>query len=206
MRPTILSAALYAEDSVVISAAHALFKQHSAAELPADVRALILQNEVVNYGSAELFDQLLADYRQTSYKQDLCFALTKTKDTNLISKLIDRFEDSTTIKPQDLRAWYRGLLANPAGQQAAWDWFRDEWSWLDATVGGDMEFATFITVTSAVFHTPERLAEFKDFFEPKVNTPGLTREIQMDVKVVETKTALVQAEAQAVNEAVAKVE
>lgn len=209
MRPTILSAALYAEDSVVISAAHALFKQHSAAELPADVRALILQNEVVNYGSAELFDQLLADYRQTSdpsYKQDLCFALTKAKDTNLISKLIDRFEDSTTIKPQDLRAWYRGLLANPAGQQAAWDWIRDEWSWLDATVGGDMEFATFITVTSAVFHTPERLAEFKDFFEPKVNTPGLTREIQMDVKVVETKTALVQAEAQAVNEAVAKVE
>lgn len=209
MRPTILSAALYAEDSVVISAAHALFKQHSAAELPADVRALILQNEVVNYVSAELFDQLLADYRQTSdpsYKQDLCFALTKAKDTNLISKLIDRFEDSTTIKPQDLRAWYRGLLANPAGQQAAWDWIRDEWSWLDATVGGDMEFATFITVTSAVFHTPERLAEFKDFFEPKVNTPGLTREIQMDVKVVETKTALVQAEAQAVNEAVAKVE
>ncbi|MBM6754255.1 M1 family metallopeptidase [Lactobacillus alvi] len=208
MRPTILSAALYAEDSAAIAAAHALFKQHSAAKLPADVRALVLQNEVVNFGSGELFDQLLTDYQQTSdpsYKQDLCFALTKTKDTTLIGKLIDRFEDAKTIKPQDLRAWYRGLLANPAGQQAAWDWIRDEWDWLDATVGGDMEFATFITVTSAIFHTPARLAEFKAFFEPKVNTPGLTREIQMDVKVVETKVALVQAEAQAVNEAVTRM-
>ena len=32
-------------------------------------------------------------------------------------------------------------------QQAAWDWIREDWDWLDKTVGGDMEFATFITVT-----------------------------------------------------------
>ena len=69
------------------------------------------------------------------------------------------------------------VLANEESQQFAWD-YRNEWSWLEVTVGGDMEFATFITVTANVFHTPERLAEFNAFFDPKVDTPGLTREIK----------------------------
>ena len=55
-----------------------------------------------------------------------------------------------------------------------------------------------------IFHTPERLAEFKAFFEPKVNTPGLTREIKMDIKIVETKVQLVESEKDAVNRAVAE--
>ncbi|MCI1531577.1 MAG: ERAP1-like C-terminal domain-containing protein, partial [Lactobacillus amylovorus] len=106
--------------------------------------------------------------------------------------------------PQDLRGWYRGLLANHYGQQAAWDWIREDWDWLDKTVGGDMEFATFITVTTGVFHTPERLKEFKEFFEPKINVPLLSREIKMDVKVIESKVNLIEAEKDAVNDAVAK--
>jgi len=67
-----------------------------------------------------------------------------------------------------------------------------------------MEFSTYITVISMVFHTPARLAEFKTFFEPKVNTPGLTREIQMDIKIVETNVNLIEDEKVAVNEAIAK--
>jgi len=116
--------------------------------------------------------------------------------------LIRQFEDSNTVKPQDLRAWYRGTLANKEAQQDAWDWIRNDWSWLEKTVGGDMEFSTYITVTSMIFHTPERLAEFKKFFEPKVNTPGLTREIQMDIKIVETNVKLIEDEKDAVNKAI----
>lgn len=208
-RPTVLAAALYAENQEVIAAGHDLFQAATTpAALPADVRPLLLQNEVVNFGSDELFNQLLNDYRTTSdpaYKKDLTLALTKSKDAGQLAQLVAKFEDAATIKPQDLRAWYRGVLANPAGQQLAWDWIRQEWDWLDATVGGDMEFATFITVTSAVFHTPARAAEFKEFFAPKVNTAGLTREIQMDLKVVATKAAHVTAEATAVKDALAKV-
>ena len=67
-----------------------------------------------------------------------------------------------------------------------------------------MEFATFITVTAGVFHTPERLKEFKEFFEPKVNVPLLSREIKMDTKVIESKVNLIEAEKDAVNSAIAK--
>ncbi|MGY5340827.1 ERAP1-like C-terminal domain-containing protein, partial [Levilactobacillus spicheri] len=68
---------------------------------------------------------------------DLCAAMTTTPDAKLIAKLIAVFEDAATVKPQDLRAWYRGVLANAKGQQAAWDWIRQDWDWLEATVGGD---------------------------------------------------------------------
>ena len=208
-RPIVLSTALYAQNSDAIKQAQALFDQYQdhLADLPADVRGLVLANEVKNYGSQELFDTLLADYQKTAdagFKQDICAALTKTQDDQLIAQLIDRFKDADTIKPQDLRAWFRGVLANDHGQQAAWDWIQQEWSWLEKTVGGDMEFPTYITVISRIFKTAQRLAEFKRFFTPKENDPMLKREIQMDEKVIASRVELIESEQDAVNAAIAK--
>lgn len=208
-RPIVLSAALYAQNSDAIKQAQALFDQYQdhLADLPADVRGLVLANEVKNYGSQELFDTLLADYQKTAdagFKQDICAALTKTQDDQLIAQLIDRFKDADTIKPQDLRAWFRGVLANDHGQQAAWDWIQQEWSWLEKTVGGDMEFPTYITVISRIFKTSQRLAEFKRFFTPKENDPMLKREIQMDEKVIASRVELIESEQAVVNTAIAK--
>ncbi|HBO46750.1 MULTISPECIES: M1 family metallopeptidase [Pediococcus] len=209
-RPYALGATLYAKNADSIAAAHKIFvaNKDQLASLPADTRVFILLNEVKNFGSQELFDQLLKQHHQTSdssYKEAICAALTSTPDAKLIAQLIAKFEDTDTIKPQDLRAWFRGVLANEDGQQAAWDWLRNDWQWLEDTVGGDMEFTTYITVIAGIFHTPERLAEFKAFFEPKLNTPGLTREITMDTKVIESRVALIEAEKDSVNAAVAKV-
>lgn len=208
-RPYILSASLFARNNDSITQAHQIFteNQDKLESLSADIRGLVLKNEVQNFGNAELFDELIKAYQQTadaSFKQDLRMAIPNTTDPALIAKVVSYFEDADVIKPQDLRAWYRGLLANKAGQQAAWNWLRDEWQWLNDTVGGDMEFATFITVTAGVFHTPERLNEFKDFFEPKLNTPGLTREIKMDISVIESKVNLINKEQTAVNDAIAQ--
>lgn len=208
-RPFVLSAALYAKDADAIAAAHDLFtaNRDRLSTLPADIRALVLSNEVKHFGSSELFEDLLAQYRQStdaSYKSSLRAALTSTTDASLIKQLIGKFEDADTIKPQDLRAWFRGLLANKDGQQAAWDWIRNDWQWLEDTVGGDMEFATYITVIAGIFRTPIRLSEFKAFFEPKLNTPGLTREITMDIKVVESRVNLIESQKDAVNAAVAQ--
>ncbi|MFD0898668.1 M1 family metallopeptidase [Loigolactobacillus binensis] len=209
-RPYVLSAALYAKNAQAVAAAHDLFTANKTklAALPADVRVFVLRNEVKHFGSTTLFERLLAAYRQSadaSYKADLCAALTSTPDPALIKLLLAKFADADTIKPQDLRAWYRGVLANDAGQQAAWDWLRNDWQWLEDTVGGDMEFSTYITVTAGIFHTPTRLAEFKTFFEPKLATPGLTREITMDIKIITSRVALIAAEQEAVNAAVAAV-
>ena len=208
-RPYVLNASLYARNADSMAEAHRIFSdyQDRLEQLSADVRELVLKNEVQNYGNDELFEKLIKAYQDTadaSFKQDIRGALPNTTDPATIKKIIALYENASVIKPQDLRAWYRGVLANDAGQQAAWDWLRTDWQWLNDTVGGDMEFATFITVTAGVFHTPERLTEFKDFFEPKINTPGLTREIKMDIKIIESKVALIDSEKAAINATIAK--
>lgn len=208
-RPYVVAASLYADNDETINGLHTIYSENSdnLEGISADIRSAVLVNEVKNFGNMTLFDKLLKKYQETSdasLKQDLCAGITSTKMPEIIDAMVDDFENSEIIKPQDLRAWYRNVLANPFGQEQAWNWIRLEWPWLEATVGGDMEFATFITVTANIFHTEERLNQFKDFFEPKINTPGLTREIKMDTKVIETKVNLVKKEQAAVNAAIAK--
>lgn len=208
-RPYVVAASLYADNDETINGLHTIYSENSdnLEGISADIRSDVLVNEVKNFGNMTLFDKLLKKYQETSdasLKQDLCAGITSTKMPEIIDAIVDDFENSEIIKPQDLRAWYRNVLANPFGQEQAWNWIRLEWPWLEATVGGDMEFATFITVTANIFHTEERLNQFKDFFEPKINTPGLTREIKMDTKVIETKVNLVKKEQAAVNAAIAK--
>ncbi len=203
MRPYVLSASLYAENPETIAQAHNLFEGFSddLSKLPAPIRPLVLSSEVKNYGTAKLFNQLLTEYRKSpdaAYQESLRAAVTSVKDPALVEKLVGKFEDAETIKPQDLRGWFMLTLNNPDGQQQAWDWIRNDWAWLEEKVGGDMEFTTYITVISRVFRTPERLAEFKAFFEPKLNQPGLTREIKMDTRVIESRVALIAKEKGAV--------
>lgn len=205
-----MNAALYAENPSAESEAHEIFTQNQdkLLSLSSDIRALVLQNEVKNYNSSQLFESLLEDYRKTSdssYKQDILFALTSTKNADQIQQIVSYFEDADTIKPQDLRTWYFRTLSNNLGEQAAWDWIRNEWQWLEDTVGGDMEFTSYITVTARALHTEPRLVEFKDFFEPKLNTPGLTREIVMDTKVIESRVAMIERERDHVNAAISDI-
>lgn len=209
-RPYVINASLYAENPDTEKGLHQIFVKYAdkLEQLSADIRSFVLRNEIVNFNSDKVFDQLLTAYVKTSdasFKRDITASITQTPNESQIKKIVDSLEDASVIKPQDLRAWYRGLLVNEEGQQAGWNWIRDEWDWLNKTVGGDMEFATFITVTSQIFHTPERLTEFKTFFEPKVNTPGLTREIKMDINVIETRVALIESEKAAVVRAIDKV-
>lgn len=207
-RNWILGAAGYAENPDTIAQEHELFQQHAddVASLPASARTAILANETEHFSSTQLADQLLDAYRKAvdpSVKSALAQALPASDDEAVLKQIIALYKDPDTIKPQDLRSWYRGVLANPKGEQLAWDWLRDNWGWLNETVGGDMEFTTYITVTAGVFRTQQRLDEFKAFFEPKIDVPGLGREIKMDTSVITSRVALIQSQQATVNQAVA---
>lgn len=208
-RPFVLSAALYAKNEDAIKETHDLFvaSKDNLLEVSAGIRPYVLMNEVVNFSSDDLFDKLLEEYRKTAdggYKADIRYALTKTPDIKSAEKIVSYFEDSDTIKPQDLRGWFQGVLSNEKGQEAAWNWICDEWGWLEKTVGGDMEFPTYVTVISKVFKTKKRLEEFKRFFEPKLDNPGLAREIKMDTEVIQSRIDLIETQKSGLNTAIEK--
>jgi len=206
-RPYIVAAALFAENTEATTQAHELFKTHEGdlQNLKAEIRLFIIRNEVKNYGNQALFDTLFLNYRKSSdasYKKDLRAAITSVTDPQLISQLVTAFKNSDVIKPQDLRGWFGSVLRNPHGEQAAWSWLRQDWDWLESKVGGDMEFTTYITVAAGILKTAERLEEFKLFFEPKIDQPGLTREIKMDTRVISGRVALIESERNAVNQVI----
>lgn len=204
-RPTIVAAALYGKNQQFMEEAHAVFeKAGSAQKLPADGRAQVLKNELVNYNSQETFAALLSDYQETSnasLKRDLSVALAATPDSLQVKELVASFQDPAIIKPQDLRNWFSGVLANPVGQDQAWDWLKANWGWLEEHLGGDMEFSSYVTVISRIFKTREKLNAFKDFFEDKKDQPGLSREIAVDTQVIENRVNLVEKQEAAVEKA-----
>lgn len=207
MRPYILSASLYGKNEASEKQAHEIYVEYQdkLVNLSADIRAYVLINEVENYGLSDLTDKLVALYQATSdpsFKMDLEAAIVKSKDEKELKKIISWFENAEIVKPQDLRGWFRGVLSNAKGEQLAWDWIRDEWAWMEKTVGGDMEFATFITVISKVFKTQKRYDEFDSFFTDKESDMLLNREIKMDRKVIASRVDLIASEKDAVNAAV----
>ena len=143
MRPYILSASLYGKNEASEKQAHEIYVEYQdkLASLSADIRAYVLINEVENYGSSDLTDKLVALYQATSdpsFKMDLEAAIVKSKDEKELKKIISWFENAEIVKPQDLRGWFRGVLSNAKGEQLAWDWIRDEWAWMEKTVGGEL--------------------------------------------------------------------
>lgn len=208
-RPIVANAAQYAGSKETIAALHQLYQAHQEdlMGLSADVRYIVLRNEMEHFGSKDLLTKWLQLYVETAdanLKDDICASATAATDPALLQAIVDQYENAKVIKPQDLRAWYVYVLRNKQGQDLAWNWLQHEWSWLDKTVGGDMEFATYITVTANVFHTKRRLVEFKAFFDPKVDVPGLGREIKMDEKTIAAKVDLVESEGAKVRAAIAE--
>ncbi|MDO4912529.1 MAG: M1 family metallopeptidase [Lactobacillus sp.] len=207
VRAHALSAAVYGENQAVIDEAKSIFEKHEAdlSKINADVRSIVLANQMKNFGSLELLEKLTKLYQKTSnskLKSDLASAITSSKDPAVLKEVVSYLKNSEIVKPQDLRSWFAGLLFNSKSTDMAWNWIKDEWGWLDKTVGGDMEFTTFITVIARCFKTKEQLADFKAFFEPKLDQPMLTREIKMDISVIASRVDLIEEQKASVNKAV----
>lgn len=198
-RPICIALSLYAENKRTIAELHRIYEQHKddIVSLDADLRGLVLKCEVKHFGNSELFSGLIDAYQHNSdalFKNDARAAVCATRDVAQIHEILKNFKCADVIKPQDLRMWFAPVLGNPTGEEIAWTWLRDDWKWLEATVGGDMEFTTFIEVCGHAFHTEKRLEEFRAFFMPKREVAGLGREIEMDAKLIHSKCELIAAQ------------
>ena len=102
------------------------------------------------------------------------------------------------VKPQDLSAWYYQFLGHQATQETAWSWARENWAWIKAALGGDMSFDSFVILPAHVFKTQQRLAEYKEFFEPQLSDLALSRNIGMGIKEIAARVDLINREKAAV--------
>ena len=195
-----------AEASQVASQIFAAHKENLAG-LPAAIRAQVLINEMKHHESKDLVATYLDLYTHATdavFKRQLAGALAYSTDADNIQTLIRSWKDKFVVKPQDLSSWYLQFLGHQTTQETVWVWARENWDWIKAALGGDMSFDSFVILPAHVFKTEQRLAEYKEFFEPQLSDLALSRNIRMGLKDIAARVDLIKREKAAVEAVVAQ--
>jgi len=195
-----------AEASQVASQIFAAHKENLAG-LPAAIRAQVLINEMKHHETKDLVATYLDLYTHATdavFKRQLAAALAYSTDADNIQTLIRSWKDKFVVKPQDLSSWYLQFLGHQTTQETVWVWARENWDWIKAALGGDMSFDSFVIFPSHIFKTEERLAEYKEFFEPQLSDLALSRNIRMGIKDIAARVDLIKREKAAVEAVVAQ--
>jgi len=201
LRSLIISQMLYSEREDVLKKAAELYVSTPFEELDAELRVSIGVAAVRYAKDQRIVDELLALYRNTSsseLQEDIASALTATKDPETIDRLIGLYKDTKLIRPQDLPRWYVWLLGNRYARTKVWQWTRDNWKWLEAQYRGDHIYESIPRYIASLLITPEQLEEYKAFFEPRLKEPALKRNIEIGIRELTGRVALIERDGPAV--------
>ena len=209
VRQLTISMMIRSNDAGASQVASQIFAAHkeNLVGLPAAIRAQVLINEMKHHETKDLVATYLDHYTHATdavFKRQLAGALAYSTDADNIQTLIDSWKDKFVVKPQDLSSWYLQFLGHKATQETVWDWARENWDWIKAALGGDMSFDSFVIFPSHIFKTDQRLAEYKEFFEPQLSDLALSRNIRMGIKDIAARVDLIKREKAAVETVVAQ--
>ncbi|WP_374284729.1 M1 family metallopeptidase [Lactococcus sp.] len=209
-RGLVLNKMIAADNAEAKAKASEIFAAHAdkMETIPADIRLIVLSNEIKTKNDMALVKSFIDTYVKTSvaeYKGELSAAVANAKDPEITALILKDMKDGEIIKPQDISSWYLRVLNKDFSQDTAWAWAKENWEWVKEKLGGDMSFDKFVIYPANVFKTAEKLAEYKAFFEPKLDILGLGRSIKMGIKQIEARVNLIENQKEAVVASLAEI-
>ncbi|XP_058852536.1 endoplasmic reticulum aminopeptidase 2-like [Acipenser ruthenus] len=153
-----------------VKKAHQLFtdwvESNSTLSLPTDVIETVYS---IGAQSAEGWAYLLEKYQVSmsgAEKNKILGALTSSKDTGKLLRLLELGMEGDVIRTQDLSTVIYSVSRNPIGHFLAWDFVKKHWSELVEKFHlGSSCIRNIIIGTTAQFSSREELEEVKMFFE-----------------------------------------
>jgi aminopeptidase N len=189
LRPFTISNMVYAEDAAAVQHCLELFeKAQKPEDLPSDIRSIIYSAAVREHGEPAV-KQLLHWYKTTTSADErinLCAGISNVRDPKIAAQMMD-LVTTKTVKLQDAFYWYIYFIRSRYGRDAAWDWMRNNWGWIEKNYGGDHDYGLFPKSSGGAFSTREEYARYKEFFESKAKEPALTRIIHQGYEDIETR-------------------
>jgi len=155
------------------------------ADLAADIRSTVYFIGA-RYGGAEDFAKLVKLYGELTNaeeRDEIAAELTATRDPQRIKQLLEMLT-SGTVRLQDIPTWFAWLMRNRYSTELTWAWLSDNWKWIESKYSSDKSYDRFPRYSAMAFSKPDQLAEFKDFFESKVNV-ALERPISLGIEEIE---------------------
>jgi aminopeptidase N len=203
LRSTIISLMLYSDDKRAIKTAADLFLHTSIDSLDPELRTSILANAVRHTVTDTVIDDLLKLHQETTsseLQEDIAAALTATKDSKVIGRLLGLLTDKSVVRHQDFSHWFVWLLRNRYGRELTWSWIRDHWIWVQKTFGGDKSYDIFPRYIASSLVNAQQLSEYEAFFEPYKNDVALRRNIEVGITELRSRVALLERDGGAVRQ------
>jgi len=203
-RTAALGLMLYGEDSVALTEAKRRFDETDPDDLPAEIRPLIINANVRQFETPEMIDKLFTIYQNTpsaDLQVDIALSLTSTKNPATTEQILTAIKDTTIIRPQDASRWFIYLIRTRENRQIAWNWLKENWSWVKDTFGGDKSYDTFIRYAASALLTRDELNDFTEFTTPLRAEPALTRTIDLGIREIAGRVALIERDQAAVIDA-----
>lgn len=202
LRATVIGMMVYGEDEAVLSHARAL-AEGDVTSLNPELRSLVLGAAIRHSHDDTLFDALVelhASTQSAELQQDIASGLCSTKDTAQVDRLLGMLKDQTKVRTQDVARWFVYLIRNRYSRDAAWQWMQDNWSWIEATFGGDKSYDDYPRYAATGLSTRDKLDEYVSFFTPLRSQKSLTRVIDMGIREISARLDLIEAERDAVRQ------
>ncbi|XP_077571154.1 endoplasmic reticulum aminopeptidase 2-like [Stigmatopora nigra] len=170
LRSKVLSLACHLNDTSSLNEAHRRFKDwlqsNGALKLPTDVAETVY---AVGAQDDHGWGSLLHMYKSASspaQKDKFLFALTTSRDTNKLQRLLDLGLEGHVIRPMDLPTVIVLVARNPQGHHIAWNFVKKNWSTLvEKFQLGSSTIQHILIGTISQFSSPEEYTEVKLFFE-----------------------------------------
>lgn len=194
-RTTALSLMMYSEDKEVLNEAKTRFGNNKLEDLPTEIRALIISANVRHFETPKMIENLFAAYKDTpsnDLQNDIAIGLTSTKNPETAEKILANIKDSNIIRPQDASRWFVYLIRTRESRQIAWNWLKENWAWVEGTFGEDKSYDDFIRYAATALLTPNELDDFRQFFEPMMDIPALTRTIKLGITEISARVELIE--------------
>ncbi len=191
LRRTMAGLALASENQSVIAEALRRYNAAKPEELDAEFRGLLI-SAVVRFGDSSVIDTLIDLHKTTvspDLRDDLCGALTSTRDVAVGQKLLGLLKNKDHVRPQDLIRWFAYLLRNKYTREITWQWFTENWDWIMDAFAASKSYDYFPRYAANFMNTEAWLAEYQTFFTPMLNNPSLARTIKIGIKEIEARLA-----------------
>lgn len=189
LRPFVIGNLAYAEDGEVTAKCLEFFKTAKKPEdIASDIRGIVYSVAVREQGEPAV--ECLLEWYNTTISADerinIVAGLSSVKSMVLIKKMLSLIT-TKAVKLQDLFYWFIYFVRSRYAREATWDWMKNNWDWIVKNFGGDADYGFFAKYTAGAFSTRAELAMYKEFFEPKLKEPALTRTIQQGIEDIEIR-------------------
>lgn len=204
LRSILLALDFYAEDTENLKRLAAMYTEDFET-INAEIRDDVFDAKI--YLEPEMLGKYLEEYKKQAdpeIKFELLFAGTLMKDVSKLHEMMELLNQPEVVKPQDQFYLFIYLYRNPRVKAEVFRWMTENWEYVKE-MSGDKSLENYPRYTASSVRTEAEFKAWREFFEPIVEDPALSRAIMVGTNEIRARLRLIAADQAGVYKALGEV-